>query len=49
LGFEKKEIIVKKQEEKKRIEEEAQESIVLEKPRRTFSFDTVEMTHTKVI
>ncbi len=49
LGFEKKEVIVKKQEEKKRIEEEAQESIVLEKPRRTFSFDTVEMTHTKVV
>jgi len=49
LGFEKKEVIVKKKEEAKRIEAEEQESIILEKPRRTFSFDKVEIESTKIV
>lgn len=49
LGFKKVEKTEKQKKEEIRREEEEQESIVLEKPRRTFSFDTVEITPTKIV
>ncbi len=49
LGFKKVEKTQKQKEEEKRVEQEEQESIVLEKPRRTFSFDKVEVGTTKIV
>ncbi len=49
LWFKKEDKTVKQKEEEKRIEKEQQESIVLEKPRRTFSFDKVEVASTHVV